>query len=602
LITAGIVFFVGLGRALARPRRKGPLVAVAAAGAASLALAAVQVLPTWEMMRLSVRSGGVDAAQSAIFSFHPGRVVELIWATPFGGLWPTRTYWAEFAVAGTFSNIPWAITNYVGLPAMTLAAIGAFASRRSLRKPVSAAAVLFFLTALGSHTPIFGLLHGGVTLLSFFRYPEKYMGWFSGCVAILAALGLERLVEWMAPRAASVARWALLHLLGVVLLALVSASVWPAVLASGTRNADPKAHGLAASHLVLGGAQLVAVNAIAALLVVAMARRRVGADAGLAALLATLTVDLALANVSTVPVGPGDVYDAKPLAAEILSPGKRPPLGEFRIFREAMEYGSEPWWTPYRFVRQRAWERATLKRNFDAMEGFEDVVGYNAGQLAQGIGILKFNLTPQVLEILNVRYVLSPPSGKPFGSIRQEKVYASAENQLVVTRLPDARPRAYFTASARFAPTEERAAEALLSPDAAGSVVLVGPASPSPGPPGIVPVEVTLYEPDRVALTSVSDTAGWVVLSDRWYPGWSATLDGRPAAIERANVMVRAVEVPAGRHEIVFTYRSRLFATGAWISGTAWLAFLGAWLFGLRPRPRTPAPVLPDLASARAPA
>jgi hypothetical protein len=199
--------------------------------------------------------------------------------------------------------------------------------------------------------------------------------------------------------------------------------------------------------------------------------------------------------------------------------------------------------------------------------------------------------------------VLSPPTAKRFGSIRQEPVYASAENELVVTRLPDARPRAYFTSCARFAPTEDAAVAALLSPDAEGSVVLLSPGrTGGTGTPGIVPVEVASYEPDRVTLESVADRAGWVVLSDRDYPGWSATVDGAPATIERANVMVRAVAVQAGRHEIVFRYRSRFLAAGAWISGIAWGVLALAVLWSLRPRPRTPAPVLPDLAEAQAPA
>ncbi len=48
---------------------------------------------------------------------------------------------------------------------------------------------------------------------------------------------------------------------------------------------------------------------------------------------------------------------------------------------------------------------------------------------------------------------------------------------------------------------------------------------------------------------------GYVVLNDVWHPSWTARLDGEPAPILRANVMFRAVAVPAGRHEVRFSFQ-----------------------------------------------
>jgi uncharacterized membrane protein YfhO len=48
--------------------------------------------------------------------------------------------------------------------------------------------------------------------------------------------------------------------------------------------------------------------------------------------------------------------------------------------------------------------------------------------------------------------------------------------------------------------------------------------------------------------------AGFLVLNDAWHPWWRASLDGKPAEILKANVLFRAVAVPAGRHMVRFTF------------------------------------------------
>ena len=60
-----------------------------------------------------------------------------------------------------------------------------------------------------------------------------------------------------------------------------------------------------------------------------------------------------------------------------------------------------------------------------------------------------------------------------------------------------------------------------------------------------------------------SPGGGWVVLNDLWHPWWFAEVDGKAAELLRANVLFRAVAVPAGRHVVRFTFRPIAGALGA---------------------------------------
>ena len=61
--------------------------------------------------------------------------------------------------------------------------------------------------------------------------------------------------------------------------------------------------------------------------------------------------------------------------------------------------------------------------------------------------------------------------------------------------------------------------------------------------------------PERVVVETEAATPAYLVLSDTFDPGWSATVDGRPAPIWPAYIAFRAVYLPQGRHQVVFTYR-----------------------------------------------
>jgi hypothetical protein len=86
-------------------------------------------------------------------------------------------------------------------------------------------------------------------------------------------------------------------------------------------------------------------------------------------------------------------------------------------------------------------------------------------------------------------------------------------------------------------------------------------------PPGLTEaVTVTYPSPQRAEIEAKLESAGLVILSDVYYPGWELTIDGKPAPIYRVNRLMRGAAVAAGKHRLVYTYQPRSFTVGRIIS------------------------------------
>lgn len=79
-------------------------------------------------------------------------------------------------------------------------------------------------------------------------------------------------------------------------------------------------------------------------------------------------------------------------------------------------------------------------------------------------------------------------------------------------------------------------------------------------------VRIVSYQPERVIVSVRAHADAYLVLTDAWYLGWRAQMNGVEVPLYRANLIFRAVRVPAGEHEIVFEYRPASLWVGAAIS------------------------------------
>jgi hypothetical protein len=190
-------------------------------------------------------------------------------------------------------------------------------------------------------------------------------------------------------------------------------------------------------------------------------------------------------------------------------------------------------------------------------------------------------LDSPLLRLLNARYLLVPTVAA------QDQVLATAASwsrvayrdaSVTVLENPTTLPRAWIVHQARQV-SPARALDLL----ATGAVdplreVLVEqspPAVATPANPSGDFASVVGYEPEQMHLRASTDAAGLLVLSEVAYPAWRAYIDGQPAPLYTADVILRAVPLAPGGHDIDIRYESSALTAGLAITAACAAGLVG---------------------------
>jgi hypothetical protein len=393
---------------------------------------------------------------------------------------------------------------------------------------------------------------------------QRMLLWFLFAVALLAGFGLQALLE--APRREWRGWLAIGAALAVGLAA--GASVRGAAPSLGSflrRSAEMGPEALALASV---GWWLVFVIGLAAVLLLApRGGGRVWSLGLLVALLAAL--DLLHFAHGYQPIGP---------AARAI-----PPRTAAVAYLQRHDGGA-------RF----AGVDSTLANDWSTVYGLRDVRGYDAPQPStrfydlwrtiapEQVSWLPFSihtLGPQALRVLGMlgaRTIVVPP-GTGVPSPLLAPVYRGRDATILANRL--AVPRALVARQVRVADGEPAELGAIVEArfDPRRDVVVrsdeLGTRALASGGGA---VRVVAERNARVTLRARLPRRGLVLLDDAWSPGWSVMVDGRPTRALQADMVLRGVVVPAGTHEVVWSYRVPGLRLGAALSAVGLLAWL-AW-------------------------
>ncbi|HZV13381.1 MAG TPA: YfhO family protein, partial [Candidatus Kapabacteria bacterium] len=488
----------------------------------AVGLFAVQYIPAQAVADLAIRSD-ITYEFAATGSLQWQQLVTFLIPKFFGSSQATQTSLPFWLYGGRDYFVFWETCFYIGILPLILAFIGALRGKKQQYRVyliiIAAFAVAF---ALGSNFIVFPVFFQ-LPLFNKFRNPARIMYLFTLAAAIFAGRGFDILLEErVAADKAKKLLWQWLAIgVGVGLL----------LIAAGSSMFDtPEQVATAVNNQVW----IFLFLWVASMFLVWLLRSKNASLTAVCAGIALLISADLLIFGSTDNNGARDpkvVYNQSP---EILS--KLETESRDQLFR----------------VRMRDGGYMLMERNQGPVSKIQLVEGYSPLVLQRHEPDM-FSLEAQE-DMMNVRYRIAVDTA------RRTMGLVERENYL---------PRACMFYQAKVS-DDSGVIRALKVPFDYHHILYLekspGITLPDTSAHPVSSVRVTSYTPNEIHIDAETSENGILFTSEIFYPDWKAYVDGVPAEILRTDACLRAVALQKGKHEVIFRYESKSFATGAYIS------------------------------------
>ena len=555
------------GPALPRSTAIKRLAAALAAVVVGLAIGAAQYLPVREYVSWSPRAGGLgDYASATSYAWPPEELLNA-YLPQFSGM--LNNYWGRNSIH--------LHSDYVGAVVLILAG-AAFIGLRSdpRRKQIlfwSLALLVSLLWSLGGATPFYHIPYAIIPGTKYFRAPATIFFIGTLAIAILACAGAERFVEGKVKRKYLIG-WLIA---GGVIALLASTGALTSFAESFAEDRQLDAVHANNSALIAGAWRSFAFVALAVALGSATLRGRISTRSAVWGLAALMTIDLwTVERLYWMFSPPAKVIYASDAIVDMLKAERQP----VRVLAVPFEQPAEP--------------DAFLTGDAFMTHRVRNVCGYHGNQLGRYNDLTGCRANPQqlfnpnVLQLTNTKYLLANIPQIPFLPnfvLAKGPVRNASGDVVYLYRLNGDNPYSWLTPVAVKAPDEQVLAT-VLNPrfdvrraalfDTSARVHASVGVEALPAPISVT-TSVSHYEPGkvRIDLSAPAPNGSSLLVSENYYPGWKATVDGKPAPIGRADYTFIGVELPSGARSIQLDFTSPAYERGKVIT---WIAILFGFL------------------------
>ncbi len=481
-------------------------------------VSAIQILPSLEFSSLSDRANNTFEFVSE-GSFSKAHFYSLLIPQRFN--------------KALSSGLDFEMGCYIGMLSLFLAFVGLFFSR--YRKHTICIGIMLIVTItfiLGKNTPLYRLYYELLPMLSSFRVPARATFVFDFLMAVLAGLGIKHLIEHSLDRM----QFQLVVTVIAVLLAF---------LLLGALNMHiPLSSRCMANAVLLFICSLVLLS-----LSVFLKNKQLISWS----FIAVIFIDSYWVYSSSIPaLNEEALLQNKPFEQTF-----ERDAGFYRVMVPGYDlniYGLPSRGMRFHYFGTNGSTPIVLKEYFDFIYNMAMVPPPSLNRHTFSQDLFVNSGLPFSSRILGVKYaVLGDPSNYQLMQIDWCMPRAALiHNAVVLPRLED---HLAYLKDPRFDPIKtillEKGANALTLNSLSKDISYAGET-----------VRIENYKPNRIDLKSRSQGDAYLLLSELWYPGWKAYVDGKEVDILKADYLLRAINLPAGEHSVSFVYRPMSFYAG----------------------------------------
>jgi hypothetical protein len=493
--------------------------------ALSVTLAMIQLLPTYEISSLSQRAA-ITYEKSTEGTLAWSHLLTLFFPKLFGtagansyNYWGPGTYWYF-----------WETCIYLGVLPLLLTVLSAVLLRKNKYVAFFWGYMLFALVfALGDNLFVHRLFFDFVPGFSTFRNPARMGIFMSFATAILSGFTLNFL--FTDERHAKVNRQLLMTLGGTVAVGLL---VWLLVQSGSVTGTASMRNAQQVLPLIRKEALVSLLIIIVSAVLVFALIRGTGMRGARIVLIPVFFIDMLLFGWSqnNSPTDPREYFGRSESLVRFFKE-----QGQSEIFR----------------VNSRNSQGMILDRNQGMIDRIFMMEGYTPLALQRATMPLSDSVA---FDLLNVKYK----------TVTDEKARALA---LAVNESHF--PRAFFLYKTHVVHNDQELIGYLKSPEFDYRTTAVLEKEPDfrlqdvPGEPRGT-AHITRYENNDIEFDLTTDRDGVLVVSEIFYPGWKAYIDGKETEVYRTDYNLRGIFVAQGSHKGVMRFEPASFSRGLWIS------------------------------------
>lgn len=426
--------------------------------------------------------------------------------------------------------------------------------------------------ALGKYTFVYRFMFEHLPAFSKFRVPKMILFLFAFAAAVLAGRGLDVLADKTSDRR-QLGRWlwwcgGLTAAVGAVSV-LVAVARQPIAAAMAEYITAPTRYqsgpGLAVerlNHMFRDGAVAFAMAVLYLAAIVAWFRKMLPTRLFLPLLILVVLCDLGRVNRHFIVTAPPPAVKNNGSQNDIVA-FLKPRIDHYRM--QPLNDENAHYYADNGFANISAYVTISERRYKQFLDSF--------------------SLMGPMPDIMNLKYLLMPArefeEQKALVSTKYQPVFTSS-NGSVVLENKTVLPKAWLVPSVAVVP-DARQRVALLStapdfrPDQVALVESPPPMQmepyPAQAPSRTGSADVRLYEANRIVVDAQAVKNSLLVLGEKYYRWWFATVDGKKAEIVPVDHVLRGVYLPPGRHRIEFRFDPLPFKIGKWLTLTSFALF-----------------------------